>query len=513
MLTFHNLLKRINKADLKIHSNKKEALNYTMVTPIFKSSSLQDNTLYVAFVSDLDNLCINQSTVGFILIPDIPLKENIHISGEFVVWDKIVPLETLYNTVQIEFRRKVELASNMSSIFSALIKGNSLQELIDIGTKILGNPIIVTNSAYKVLAMSNIHIDEPFWQFAKTHGYCSQDSINCYKNEGINKKVLESDDPVLLNDGIWQENNIISNKLVIKNKILGYIEVHEMNKKFTPSDIDAVKIFSDILAVEIRTDIYEEAITHTVYEDIIIDLLNEVVPTTNTLLNRLCSANWSLKKYLILIRIPLFKSDQSISFLDYLYTKLVYRATVSKIARYHDSLVVIINYNKQTEYDMELNNITDILIGNNIKGGISRIFSKSEFENLSFYYHQASIAYDLGTLTNKASTFLYPYENVILFHLFSKIKDKNELKIFCHPSYNKLLKHDKLNGTEYCKSIYEYILCANNISAAADKLFIHRNTMAYRLNKISEITGLDLTNGINIYKLYFSQKINEWLKY
>ncbi|WP_459478891.1 PucR family transcriptional regulator [Clostridium saccharoperbutylacetonicum] len=513
MLTFHSLLKRIDKTNLTIHSNKKNAIQYTMVTPLINASPLHDNTLYVGFISDLYDICLNQSYVGFILIPDLPLKEDIHISGEFVIWDELISLEVLYDIVQIEFRKKVELASNMSSIFSALIKGHSLKELIDIGTKILGNPIIVTNSAYKVLAMSNFHIDEPFWEFARTHGYCCQDSINCYKNEGITKKVIESNIPVLFTDGVAKKINIISNKLTMGNQILGYIGVHAINKEFSPSDIDTVKMLSDIFTVAIRTDIYEKAITHTVHEDIIIDLLNGEIPATIILSDRLHNANWSLKKYFCLVKIPLFKSDQSISFLDYLYTKLIERCAISKIARYHESLVLIINYNKQSEYDIELNNIKDILNNNNIKGGISRIFSKSEFENLSSYYHQASIAYEIGTLTNKASICIYPYENVALFHLFSKIKDKDELKIFCHPSYNKLLKHDKLNGTEYCKTIYEYILCANNISAAADKLFIHRNTMAYRLNKISEITDLDLTNGINIFKLYFSQKISEWLKY
>lgn len=513
MLTFQSLLKRIDKTSLKIHNSKKKSINYTMVTPLINSSLLQDNTLYVGFTSDLDNICTNLPNIGFILIPDIPLNEKIHILSEFVIWDEVVPIEILYDIIQIEFRRKVELASNMSLIFSALIKGSNLKELIDIGTKFLENPIIVTNSAYKVIAMSNLHVDNPFWEFARTHGHCSQNSINCCKNEGLTKKVIESDVPVLFTDGVAQKNNIISNKLAIGNRILGYIGVHEINRKFTPSDIDAIKILSDIIIVAMRTDIYEEAIINTVHEDIIIDLLNNEMPTTSILTNRLHNANWSLKKYLSLIKIPLFKSDHSICFFDYLYTRLIEQSTISKITKYHDSIVIIINYNNQTEYDMELNSIKDFLSNNNIKGGISRTFSKSEFENLSSYYHQASIAYEIGTLTNKTSICIYPYENVVLFHLFSKIRNKDDLKIFCHPSYNKLLKYDKLNGTEYCKSLYEYILCANNISAAANKLFIHRNTMAYRLNKISEITGLDLTDGINIIKLYFSHKINEWLKY
>jgi DNA-binding PucR family transcriptional regulator len=158
----------------------------------------------------------------------------------------------------------------------------------------------------------------------------------------------------------------------------------------------------------------------------------------------------------------------------------------------------------------EINNVIDILEKNKLKGGISSIFT--ELENLNYYYHQSSKAYEIGKLTNDNSVHLYYYEDISLFHLFSKIQNKNDLKIFCHPAYIKLQKYDKLNGTEYCKSLYEYILCANNISASAEKLFIHRNTMSYRISKISKITGLDLTSGKNIYKLYMSIRIDEWLK-
>lgn len=511
VLTLLNLLRRINKEKLIIHNNEKKTIPYNMVNPIFRSLPLQDNTLYVGFVSELDNLCCENSNAGFILIPDVPLKENVAIAGEFVLWDELIPFELLFNNIQAEFRRKIDLASNMSSIFSALIKGNSLKELIDIGTKILGNPIIVTNSAYKILAMSDIDVDDPFWQFVKTHGYCSQKSINKYKHEGIAKKVCESEAPILLTKGMENEKQIISKRLSVENKIIGYIGVHGINKKFTTSDLDTINILSDIISIEMKNDLYEEGLTHTAHEDILIDLLNNEIPTTSILKNRLKGANWSLKKYFCLIKIPLSESDHSIWLFDYFYTKLINRAILSKVAKYHNSLVILMNYDTQTEYDKELNNIIDILKNNSIKGGISSVFTKLDLAYLNIYYYHASKAYEIGKITNKSSTSIYRYEDIALFHLFSKIQNKDDLKMFCHPAYSELLKYDKLNGTEYCNSLYEYILCANNVSAAAKKLFIHRNTMSYRVNKISEITGLDLTNGRDIYKLYMAIRINEWL--
>jgi PucR family transcriptional regulator, proline-responsive transcriptional activator len=511
MLTLEKLLKRINKENLKISCDKKNSISYNMVNPIFKSSPVQDNTLYVGLASELDNIYFQNSNVGFILIPDIPLKKDINIACELVLLDEIVTFETLFNTVQREFRKEIDLASNISSILSALTKGNGLKELVEISTKLLGNPIIVTNSSYKIMAMSDFDIDDHHWRYAKTYGYCNQESINKYKSEGIAKKVIESENPILLTDAIAKNIHIILKKLVIENKIIGYIGVHIVNNEFVQSNFDAINLLADIISIEMKNEIYGEGFTNKAYESIIIDLLNNEIPIESILENRLKAANWHLKESFSLIKIPLSKSDHSIWFFDYFCSELTKRTTLCKFVKYHDSLVVIINYDTQDEYKQEIDNIKYILKSNKIEGGVSSVFTKLELRYLKFFYNQASKAREIGKLTNTSSEYIFFYEDIALFHFFSKIQNKNELRMFCHPAYKKLLEYDKINGTEYCKTLYEYILCANNVSASAKKLFIHRNTMSYRINKITEITGLDLTNGKNIYKLYMAIKINKWL--
>ena len=39
-----------------------------------------------------------------------------------------------------------------------------------------------------------------------------------------------------------------------------------------------------------------------------------------------------------------------------------------------------------------------------------------------------------------------------------------------------------------------YLLCGNNITMAAEKLYIHRNTMVYRLKRIRSCIGLDFND-------------------
>lgn len=57
-----------------------------------------------------------------------------------------------------------------------------------------------------------------------------------------------------------------------------------------------------------------------------------------------------------------------------------------------------------------------------------------------------------------------------------------------------LVEEDREKGTEFYKSLKEYLLAGNSVNLAAKRLFIHRNTMVYRLAKIHEIIQLDINH-------------------
>ncbi|WP_432651117.1 helix-turn-helix domain-containing protein [Huintestinicola sp.] len=68
------------------------------------------------------------------------------------------------------------------------------------------------------------------------------------------------------------------------------------------------------------------------------------------------------------------------------------------------------------------------------------------------------------------------------------MKDKEIYNEYILP----LLQYDEKYSGELFHTIDEYIECRENMTAAAKKLFIHRNTMMYRLKQIEEILGVDI---------------------
>ena len=55
-----------------------------------------------------------------------------------------------------------------------------------------------------------------------------------------------------------------------------------------------------------------------------------------------------------------------------------------------------------------------------------------------------------------------------------------------------LVAYDRERGSDLIKTLSVYFDAGSNASEAADRLFLHRNSLLYRLERIRELTGLDL---------------------
>jgi len=55
-----------------------------------------------------------------------------------------------------------------------------------------------------------------------------------------------------------------------------------------------------------------------------------------------------------------------------------------------------------------------------------------------------------------------------------------------------LVEHDRERRSDLVRTLQAYFAAGSNVSEAADRMFLHRNSMLYRLERIRKLTGLDL---------------------
>lgn len=86
------------------------------------------------------------------------------------------------------------------------------------------------------------------------------------------------------------------------------------------------------------------------------------------------------------------------------------------------------------------------------------------------------------------------YEDLGIYRLLLAAEDLPELKVFLDESLSSLSNYDQLHSSNLVPTLEAYFAGNCSPKEAASILGVHRNTILYRLERIAEITGLDLDN-------------------
>jgi purine catabolism regulator len=145
-----------------------------------------------------------------------------------------------------------------------------------------------------------------------------------------------------------------------------------------------------------------------------------------------------------------------------------------------------------------------------VAAGISR--PARGLSNLREAYREAkdamNIANELGDL--EQTTF---YGDLKLYQLLLALKDRNldQMKQFYEATLGPLVQHDDRKQGDLLRTLNGFFHANGNLAKAAQDLDVHRNTLVYRLERISELTGLDLDDADNRLILHLALKIQRVL--
>ena len=141
----------------------------------------------------------------------------------------------------------------------------------------------------------------------------------------------------------------------------------------------------------------------------------------------------------------------------------------------------------------ELTEFTDAVIGTmesegitGIKAGIGR--EADNAEELRVSYHDAVNALFIGSVYRRQDS-VYEYTKQALERIVDSIPETTKREIrneYCQ------LKASDILSDEMLETVRVFFRNDLNLTAASKQLFIHRNTLNYRLDKIRKISGLDL---------------------
>ena len=98
-----------------------------------------------------------------------------------------------------------------------------------------------------------------------------------------------------------------------------------------------------------------------------------------------------------------------------------------------------------------------------------------------------------------------------VYQLILGLSDRDKLDGFCEQTLGSLLDYDRRQNADLVKTLEAYFNSHGNLSQTAQSLIVHRNTLLYRMNRITDIAAIDLNRPETRLSLHLALTIRRLL--
>jgi len=470
--------------------------------------------LYIGYIAQLDLGNLPESGNFLLICSDEEMsafKDKLQElkSGNWCLLPEKISLNELMNRVQDILSDAQSFAQSSVALINSIIQGRGVAYIVEIAGELLGNPVMLGDNNHRLLAYSRCEdVDDNAWNEFRNTGYCTYEYTVKYDFKSLVEKSTSSKDPIIGNLGEISRMNRIFATVKIEDKIVGHLAVLEHRKPFKEKDLEIVSFICDLISAEMQKNDQYFNSRNVMLENLILDLLKGDYSSKENILERMKYTKWRMPSKMYILTIQYNSYEDTFSLIPYIRETLTRLFTEEEAVFYENKLVFILGCEAGVYInECDLGTFEAFLRKNSLKAGISQEFS--DIMELKQRFAQSVDAISIGKKAGKDEA-IYLYENYGIYHMIQLAGENRDVEDFCHPAVLKLKKYDQKHKTEYLKTVYAYISNMKNLVATADSLFIHRNTLSYRMTKIYELLGDCLEDDEIAMKFYFSYKILEY---
>lgn len=414
--------------------------------------------------------------------------------------------------------------------FRITLEGGGIEKISSLLSETIMNPIVLVDKDWKLLHFTE-HIDNKV-----PLAYC----LDLSKNRPVfNKSFIESipNDISNIKKSIKRIYNLEEMEIkcrilpvAVANYIYGYIIVWQTVKELSEFDYIILEQASTNMALERIKAREIEEVKLKIRQDFFDDLLTGKITSGDTLqsLSELHGLNTTYKYYCIVVNIESQDQNQYEDFIArkvHLENKtrkcveLVYEHSNlanGEITCFHrNNRIIILIGQSENRPSITINeakkyaNDIYLVLNKQIPKSTLLIGIGSQYETINLLHKSFSEANESIRLMQKFEDKggISHFEDHSVYHfLDSNIKDM-ELEAFFMKSLGTIYDHDRLHGTSYIVTLENFFSNNLNISETAKAMFLHRNTLIYRIDKIKEILNSDLKNSEELLQLQIALKI------
>ncbi|WP_100065300.1 PucR family transcriptional regulator [Miniphocaeibacter massiliensis] len=381
-------------------------------------------------------------------------------------------------------------------------------------------------------------IDENYEEICKKVNSYTGKNIYCLNEDGkvINKNPKIKDDTKSVN--ILKKN---INKFDKLDEIVYKLDEKEIKngKKFVGVSILSKKIKYIIVDIEEFTDIkLEVEILH--YLKILISMEN--TRKENKILEEINRSNELMKMILnqekydikeIYERVKEIEFDISKSFIIFKMAffnieKINYKNFDGLIKKYIRDIFETLKEKKLNFLINQEQNYITILVNSFNRNleilNIEKLINRIKLENKKIKTHiglsstaeriedipkingESSFICKIAVENNYEPFKLHKLEDFGIYKILYYLKHSRKMNKFYYEELESIIEYDQKNNSDLLITLKAYFKNNGSLIETSRDLYVHKNTVNYRINKISEITGYDMSDYDTILRLYLSIK-------
>ena len=145
----------------------------------------------------------------------------------------------------------------------------------------------------------------------------------------------------------------------------------------------------------------------------------------------------------------------------------------------------------------------------NIHASVGMSIPFSRMTDVRIFYEQAkAIAMNQPSMAHLSATSHaaqpHEYSYYLLCDLIRNFAHSHSLEHYVHPEITQIAAEDNRGDNHLLLSLYYYLLNDKSYHQCSEKLFIHRNTFAYRIKKVLSLLETDINDENNRLSLLLS---------
>ena len=124
-------------------------------------------------------------------------------------------------------------------------------------------------------------------------------------------------------------------------------------------------------------------------------------------------------------------------------------------------------------------------------------------------FHEARCALEAAALANGSAPPVASYRDLGAFQLLLSLQDDDALRLYCDSVLGPLESGSGDYGDELIRSLEAFIEQNGQWERAARELYCHRHTLRYRIRRVEQLTGRDLSNARDRIEFWLALRARE----